>query len=69
MYQICRDFKANCGILLKKLRGYKKAEIYGSLLKAFDRNKEDLLTQNNEPKYRIPLSLGYNHTLQNVKKQ
>ena len=31
----------------------KKAEIYGSISKTIDRNSEDLLTQNNEPKYKI----------------
>ena len=38
-------------------RGYKKAEIYDSISKKFDKNREDTLTQNNEPKYRIPLTL------------
>ena len=33
----------------------------------FDRNKEDILTQNNEPKYGISSTLTYNRTLQNVK--
>ena len=48
--------------------GYKKAEIYHSISKTFDdRNREDLLTQNNEPKYRIPLTLSYNCTLPNMK--
>ena len=53
----------------KKLidRGYKKAEIYDSISKIFDRNREDLLTQKNERKYRIPLILTYNRTLTNVK--
>ena len=33
-------FQANCDILLQKIidRGYKKAEIYGSISKTFDRN-------------------------------
>ena len=47
--------------------GYKKAEIYDSISKAFHRNRKDLLTQNNEPKYRIPLAFTYNSTLPNVK--
>ena len=56
--QICTkdcDFKASCDILSKKRidRGYKKAQIYDSTSKTFDRNREDLLTQNNEPKRRI----------------
>ena len=38
-------------------RGYKKTEIYDSISKKFDKNREDTLTQNNEPKYRIPLTL------------
>ena len=41
--------------------------MYDSISKTFDRNKEDLLTQNNEPKYRIPLTFAYNRTLPNVK--
>ena len=48
-------------------RGYKKAEIYDSISKTSGGNKEDLLTQNNEPKYRIPLTLTYNRILANVK--
>ena len=44
-------------------RGYKKAEIYNSITKTFDRNRKDILTQNNEPKCRIPLTLTYNGTL------
>ena len=32
-----------------------EAEIYDNISKTFDRNREDLLTQNNESKYRIPL--------------
>ena len=48
-------------------RGYKKAEIYDSISKTFDRNREDLLTQNNEPNYRITLTSTYNRTLPNVK--
>ena len=45
--QICAEdhnFKANCDILSKKLidRGYKKAEIYDSISKTFDRNREDI---------------------------
>ena len=40
-------------------RGYKKAEIYNSITKTFDRNRKDI---NNEPKYRIPLTLTYNGT-------
>ena len=48
-------------------RGYKKAEIYDSISKTFDRNREDLLTQNNEPSYRITLTSTYNRTLPNVK--
>ena len=32
-----RDFKANCDILPKN-RGYKNAEIYDSISKAFDKN-------------------------------
>ena len=39
------------------------AEIYDSISKTFDRNREDILTQNNKPKYRIPLTLTYNRTL------
>ena len=64
-----RNFKDNCKILLKKLidSGYKKAEIYDSISKKFERNREDLLTQNNEPKYGIPLTFTYNRTLPNVK--
>ena len=64
-----RDFKANWDILSKKRidRGYKKAEIYDSISKTFDRNREDLLTQNNEPNYRITLTSTYNRTLPNVK--
>ena len=46
---------------------YKKADICDSISKTFDRNRGDLLTQNNEPKYRIPLTLTYNRTLSNVK--
>ena len=42
-------------------------EIYDSISKAFDRNRKDLLTQNNEPKYRIALAFTYNRTLPNVK--
>ena len=38
-------------------------EIYDSISKAFDRNRKDLLTQNNEPKYRIALAFTYNRTL------
>ena len=36
------DFKANCDILSKKLieRGYKKAEIYNTISKTYDRNRE-----------------------------
>ena len=48
-------------------RGYKKADIYGSISKTFDRSKKDLLTQNNEPKYRIPLTLTSNCPLPNLK--
>ena len=48
-------------------REYKTAEIYGSMSETFDKNREDLLTQNNEPKHRIPLTLTYNHTLPNLK--
>ena len=51
-------------------RGYKKAEIYDGISKTLARNREDLLillTQNNELKYRIPLTLTYNRTLSNVK--
>ena len=53
------DFKVNCDILSKKLidRGYKKTEICDSTSKTFDRNREDVLTQNSEHKYRIPLTL------------
>ena len=45
-----RDCKANCDILSKKLidRRFKKAEIYDSKSKTFDRNRGDLLTQNDE---------------------
>ena len=52
-----RDFKANCDILSKKLidKGYKKAEIYYSISKPFGRNRADLLTLNNESKYRIQI--------------
>ena len=42
-------------------------KINDSVSKTSDRNKEDLLTQNNEPKYRVPLTLTYNRTLHNVK--
>ena len=43
--QICTkdcDFKASCDILSKKRidRGYKKAQIYDSISKTFDRNRE-----------------------------
>ena len=48
-------------------RRYKKTEIYDSVSKTFDRNRDNLLTQNNEPKYSAPLTLTYNHTLPNVK--
>ena len=41
--------------------------MYDSISKTFDRNWEELLTQNNEPKCRIPLTLTYNCTLPNVK--
>ena len=55
--------------MLKKIidRGYKKAEIYDNLSKTFDRNREGILTQNNEPKCRIPLTLAYNRILPNGK--
>ena len=43
------------------------AKINDSVSKTSDRNKEDLLTQINEPKYRVPLTLTYNRTLHNVK--
>ena len=39
-------------------------KINDSVSKKSDRNKEDLLTQNNEPKCRVPLTLTYNRTLQ-----
>ena len=57
--------------LLKNLidGGYKKAEIYDNISKAFDRSRKDLLTQNNEPKYKIPLAFTYNRTLPNVKER
>ena len=57
---------STCDILSKKLidRGYKRAEIDDSISKTFDRNREDLLKQNNEPKYRITIT---NHTLPKVK--
>ena len=42
-------------------------KINDSVSKTSDRNKEDLLTQNNEPKYRVPLTLTYNRTLKNLK--
>ena len=47
-------------------RGYKTAEIYDSISKTSDKNREHLLTQNNETKYRIPLTLTFNRTLSNV---
>ena len=55
------DFKANYDILSKKLivRGYKKAEIYDNISKTLDRNREDLLTQNYEPEYRISLTFFF----------
>ena len=55
------NFKANSDILSKKFidRGYKKAKIYDSISKTFERNNGDLLTQNNEPKCRIPITLTY----------
>ena len=48
-------------------RGYKRADIYDSISKRFGRNREELLTQNNKPKYKITLTLTYNRTLPNVK--
>ena len=45
-------------------RGYKRAD---SISKRFGRNREELLTQNNKPKYKITLTLTYNRTLPNVK--
>ena len=48
-------------------RGYKKPEIYNSISKIFDRNRENLLTPNNEPKQGIPLTLTLNRTLPNTK--
>ena len=36
--------------------------MYDSISKKFGRNREYLLTQNNEPKYRIPLTLIDNRT-------
>ena len=48
-------------------RGYKKTEIYDSVSKTFDRNTDNLVTQNNKPKYSAPLTLTCNHTLPNVK--
>ena len=56
-----RDFKANGDILTENLidRGHKKVE--------FNRNREHILTQDNEPKHRIKLILTDNRTLPNVK--
>ena len=53
----------------KKLidRGYKETEIYDSVSKAFDRNRENLLPKNDEPNYRISLPVTSNRTLQNLK--
>lgn len=48
-------------------KGYEKAEIHDNILKTLGRNSEDLLTPNKGPRYRIPLTLTYNHTLPNVK--
>ena len=42
-----------------------EAEIYDNISKTFDRNREDLLTQNNESKYRIPLIPNVKETLRN----
>ena len=55
--------------MLKKLinRGYKKAGIYGIILETFDIKREDIPTENNEPKCRNPLTLTCNNTLPNVK--
>ena len=63
------DFNAHCDILTKEFidRGYKKAEIYDSISKTFDRNRENLLTPNNEPKQGNPLTLTWNRTLPNAK--
>ena len=53
----------------KKLidRGYKETEIYDSISRAFDRNRENLLSKNDEPNYRISLPVTSNRTLQNLK--
>ena len=52
------DFKASCDIVSKRPidKGYKRTEMYDSISKTFGKNTEDLLTQNNERKYRIPLT-------------
>ena len=46
----------------------KKIEIYDSISKTFDRNREDLPTENNEPKFNSS-TLNYNRTLPNVKEE
>ena len=68
MHQRSR-FQSQLWHFVEKLidRVYEKVEIHDSILKAFDRNREDLLTQNNKPKYRIQSILTYNRTLPNVK--
>ena len=58
-----RDFKANCDIFRTNLS---IEDIKRQYIKKQE-DREDLLTQNNEPKYRIPLTLTYNRTLPNVK--
>ena len=50
-------------------RGYKKNGIYDRISKTFNRNREGFLTQKNELKYRITLSMTYSVTLPNVKEQ
>ena len=47
-------------------RGYRQDDICDKISKIFDRNREDILTQNNEPKYRILLTFTYSRTLPNV---
>ena len=48
-------------------REYKNTEVYDSISKTFDENREDPLIQNDDPKYRIPVTLTYNRTSPNLK--
>ena len=68
----CYVQKEDCNVYLNEtliLSNWqlRKAEIYDSISKTFDKNREDPPTQNNKPKYRAPLTLTYNRTLPNVK--